>query len=218
MFSLLALVGISCSHTSVPASPELIDKALEAWGDDMTYGFLSSDESDGKQALRTAKKNSEYADYYARFKVGKLCIVEGSTPPPRWVMDGEGSHGTCAVILDKNAIYIELPNKKLLAHYMKHIRQNPAQHKPERRYSIMRVLGGFHEPMFKSQLEKTFWVKDRRMEAMDPTWIEENGTLTIEYISTRSDSSMEAPYPIKCKLVFNAEQQYTEQCEPVFND
>ncbi len=214
LLSAIAVLGFGCNSAVAPQTPDELSNALAVWGDDLTYGYLDDDESDGKQALKVARKNSSFSDYYARFKVGNLGIVEGSTPPPPYVMDADGRSGYIAVITGKTPYYFALPNKELFAHYMKLIRKNLAQNKPDQRYRIMHVLAGIPYFMDKSEVEN--FANDRlNVVPQDPTWVDENGTLTVEYFSTQADSGMTAPYLIQCRLVVDSEQQFTIKCDQV---
>ena len=108
---LSSLLFPACQHQEhlQPSSPN-----LAVWGDDMTYMFLDEDNKDGKRALKIAKKYGDYKNYYPRYRIGNLAILDASTPPPKNVMDANSKTGTVGVIFGDEPRYVTFPDQELL--------------------------------------------------------------------------------------------------------
>jgi len=218
-FNLLVLAGLtlvaacmSCSSASsqspasdpaAPAGAEVsaVKNSETAWGDDMAYGYMPEKDADTKSAMAVVSatlKSGQKA--YARYSVGNLGFVEVRTSAPAGARDVSGSSQHIAVILGPTPRLVKLPDETLFEHFVKNIRPNPDKLKLTRRVKTALLLatgsGDFiDEP-----------------EALEPTWLDEGGTLTIRYHQYVGGGGMVRPLQTECTLTVNADQAFTHIC------
>ena len=207
--------GLGRTHTtSVHAMPE--DTAV--WLDELSYGSMDPDEDKrARQALKFAKKHGGYKDYYSRFRLGNLYFIDGSSPAPAWTQDLEGKSGALGVIMGKPPRLVHLPDDALFAQFMAAIRPDPDKLKLETRCTILEYLADTGRIFSKRQIAKLKLNKAQyQIELEETRWIEENGTLVIDYYSYRIEEEYNQVV-VKCQLRVDSSQQYTITCEPVPN-
>lgn len=205
--------GMGCTPTTTVHS---MTEEMAEWHDELSYGYMDLDEdNEARQALKFAKKHSGYKNCYARFSLGNLYFIDGSTPAPSWTQDLEGKGGALGVLMGKNPRLVHLPDNALFAQFMAAIRQNPDKLKLETRFTIIAYLADTGEIFTERQIKKLKQNKAQyQLEFEAPRWIEENGTLVIDYYSYRIEEEYHQVV-VKCQLRVDSSQQYTITCEPV---
>ena len=197
----------------------------------MTYAFLDDDMKEGKRALKIAKKYGNYKNYYIRYKLGNLAILDGSTPPPKNVMDANGKHGIVGVILGDEPRYVTFPNQELLSHFMKRTRHNPGIIKLEdgdsnnqedfalrTRMSMTLLLATGNNNFLRnndfqsSTLLNTF--QRYNINPHEPSWTDEDGTLTIIFYRMRGNGMM-APVPTQCTVLIDKDDHASYTCSDI---
>ena len=204
-------------NASLAAQPPSGDAAV--WHDELSYGYMDiEDDKEARSAFKFAKRHGNYKDYYARFRLGNLYFVDGSTPAPRFTQDLDGKSGRLGVIMGKKPRLVSLPDAALFAQFMAAIRPNPEMLSLERRFRAMEYLAGTGEILTKREIERSqkYNAERYQLEPQEPRWIEENGTLLFDYYTYRHNGdSMMAPYLVKCQLRVDSAQKYTISCDPV---
>ncbi len=218
---LSSLLFPACQHQEnlQPSSPN-----LAVWGDDMTYTFLDEDNKDGKRALKIAKKYGDYKNYYPRYRIGNLAILDASTPPPKNVMDANSKTGTVGVIFGDEPRYVTFPNQELLSHFMKRTRYTPniiqkIDSNPQKqeefslrtRINITLLLATGNSNYIQSYDLKSSVLKHYNIEPHEPSWSDENGTLTIIYFRMRGNGMM-APIPTQCTITIDENNHANYTC------
>ncbi|MBQ9396831.1 MAG: hypothetical protein IJU23_15120 [Proteobacteria bacterium] len=182
------------------------------WHDVLNYSYVDSDSKEGKRALKTAKKSRSYKNYYAEFMVGNLVVIKGTTPPSRFVLDGETDIGYMAVLLGDEPELVNIPKRSLLSQFLAAIRPDPEKMKLEQRLRVISRLGGFEMPQYKKDLQHHYLLKQLGIEPRDPTWIDEDGKLSISYYAYRPRGGMMAEELVQCQIDVDAEQNAEESC------
>ncbi len=205
------LLGVGCNSGTEAQTPENV---VVSWNDELNYKFLDDDDADTKQALKAAKKTGSFDDYYARFRLGNLCFIEGETPAPAHVMDASGKHGFVGVLLSKAPQTVALPNQELARQFLKALRPDPEALSAERRYRALSILVGTNTPLSKMDMDDNNIIQARKIESRDPVWKDKNGTLEIDYYTLRSNGMM-APIPVECKITLDASDAFDLACAEV---
>ena len=206
---------------------------LAVWENDMTYQYLDGDEKEGREVIRFAKKYSDYKNYYPRYKIGNLAIVEGSSPPPSMTMDASGRRAMIGVIMGENPRFVQFPDRNLFRHFMEIVRNNPdaiknsvykepvkqKQYSVDVRNRIALLLSSGSSDYMKSDEFENAVVKAQfeeiQVKPQELSWVDENGTLTIRFFRTKT-VGYQAPLPIQCTLVVDENQDFTFDCEDLF--
>ncbi len=213
IFTALSILGLGCSSPAQSQSPA--DAAT--WHDELSFGYMDTDDAkEAAQAFKFAKSSGGFENYYARFNLGNLYFVEGSTPPPKYVQDADGKSGYLGIIMGKNPRLVPLPDKALFAQFMTAFRPDRTKLKGDRLNMILRYLAGTGEILTKKSMDDTNIRERYQIEPQDPSWTEENESLVFNYYTYRSrGNSMMAPYLAKCQLHVDSAQQFTLECNPV---
>ncbi len=215
IFAIVSLFGLGCTTTTTVHS---MTEDTAVWHDELSYGYMDPDEDkEARQALKFAKKHGGYKDYYSRFSLGNLYFIDGSSPASILAQDLGGKGGALGVIMGKNPRLVHLPDNALFAQFMAAIRPNPDKIKLETRCTIIEYLADTGEIFTKRQIAKLKQNKAQyQIEFEETRWIEENGTLVIDYYSYRIEEEYNQVV-VKCQLRVDSSQQYTITCEPVPN-
>lgn len=210
ILSAFTALGLGCNSPAQPQPPA--DAAV--WHDELSFGFMDTDDDpNAAKAFKFAKKGGAFENYYARFNLGNLYFVEGSTPPPKFVQDADGMSGYLGIVIGDIPRLIPLPDKALFAQFMTALRPNLDKLKGDRLHMALRYLAGTGEILTKSPMALN---TQNHTPIEDPTWTEKNGTLSFNYYTYRSrGSSMMAPYLAKCQLIIDSSQQFSLECHPV---
>ena len=212
------MLGIGCNPVTAQTPTdggEPKDSVKTAvWQNELDYQILMDDDKEAKQALKVAKKNGNFKDYKPSFRLGNLCFIAGSTPPPRDVMDASGKHGDIGVILGEEPKFVSLPNHALFMQFLKALRPNPDVLKPYRRYRAIAKLAGTGQILTAQDMKGDYFAQQYHIASRDPLWKDENGTLEIQYY-TFQQSGMTAPILMDCKLVVDSENKVSNACEQV---
>jgi len=208
----VAFLGFGCNSPSTAQTPTAVDSEA-VWHDELSFGFMDTDDDkDADKAFKFAKKGGSFKNYYARFNLGNLYFVEGSTPAPEDVMDSNGKSGYLGVIMSQTPRLVVLPDKALFAQFMTALRKKPESLSMERRTRALKFLANTGEMLTQRAMTNDNNIKHFKIEPQDPSWNDENGMLTIDYYSYRSEGNM-APYLVKCQLRVDSAQEYTLNCE-----
>lgn len=225
MFILLgSLVSSACNPNPDVQAPS---PTPATWEDDMTYAYLDEDKRETKKILKIAKKYSAYKDYYPRYRLGNLAVIEASSPPPPLTKDAEGKHGMIGVLIGAEPRFVTFPDRALFAHFMHVTRHDPAAIRQDEaskdpmafslrmrlRMSLLLATGNDHylqmDDFKNDTMRKTFEHAD--VTPHEPTWREEDGTLTIQYYKYQSRGMM-APIPVQCTIIVDDKQNYDYRC------
>ena len=217
IFAITSLVGMGCSTST---SVNTMSDDMAVWHDELSYGYMDLDEDkEARKAFKFAKRHGGYRDYYSRFHLGNLYFIDGSTPAPGQTQDLDGNAGALGVITGKKTRLVHLPDDALFAQFMAAIRSNPDKLKLETRFTIMAYLADTGEIFTKREIERAkrnnaFKWYQIEPEPQDPKWLEDNGTLILDYYSYRVEETYNQVF-VKCQLRVDSSQQYTISCEPL---
>ncbi len=211
--SLCCLFAGGCSGQA-PADAESPSSDQPVWNAELNYQFLSDAKNLEKQAVKAAKASKAYRNYYPRFAVGNLVIVEGSTPAPPQLLDASGKYGYLGVVVGKKAQAVVLPNDTLLNQYVVAVRQNN-DWTLERRVNLLFLLAIGENPalMARDMAEAQQMWSECGVTPVDPEWIDDGKTLTVKYYRYLSDSPMTAPQPYRCLFTYHADGTHTNTCD-----
>ena len=209
------ILGGCSSPTEAPITdaPKEMNKG-QAWEDVLAYQYLDEDDRETKRALRVAKKNSRYQDYYTRFRLGNLCIFEGHSSPSRFVMDANGKRGYMGVLLGDPPRYAPMPNHELFEQFISALRADPEQLDPNIRYWAISILAGTDKPLSKEEMAESNCVEHFNIAPQDPTWHDEAGKLKITFYNYEQQGS-KSPYLQFCTLTVDQAQKLDVSCDMV---
>jgi len=207
---ILMAVCMSCSSTSSQPSAKKfvqdnvsapVTKAPEAvWDNDLTLGTMFDEDANTKIASSIVEASLLPGQKaYTRYSIGNLAFAEIIPPPPPKTRDINGTRHYVAVILGDEPRLVELPSKALFAQFAENVRINPGNIEMRDRIGTALILAT---------------ASDNYESEPAPTWVDENGTLTIHYHRKVSSSRIGRAYPIlqACTLTVDANQDFTLEC------
>ena len=190
-----------------------MDNAIDNWTDTLKYGFVRPRSDEAAQIVEFAKDKTHYDMLVPRFKLGNLVFVEGKSTNE--AQDGDGKYGYCAVLLDKDMMFVELPNTKFLTKFITNLRTNPDAFDLNKRIMFTMMLAkGVDYHLSKMDMEGRDFEPNYGITPVDPTWTDDGQTITIEYYQMKVEG-MQISTPQKCHVLIDESMKATITCEDI---
>jgi len=216
---LCAILCMSCSTFHSQSSPKDATPSADAtltpttvpgvtWHEDITDRHLYRDGEEYNTAKAMVEATlGQNRRCYVAYAIGNVALVEVINVPPPTLRDFEATMWYVAVILGDTPRLVRLPDKSLFAHFTGVIRANPDILEPDIRLGTALRLATGHG------------IREREPE---PTWIDENGILTIRYHKNIDTGNWMEPSRLhECTITVDARQDYIVDCVdigPVYDD